>query len=98
MRAGPAFLLGRAYAARHDYELAAATFLWLPLVDDHDFRLSARACFEAAVTMSKIGQQAESLRLYRETVQRYGETPSAAEAQRRLKAAAEPPSTTPQLK
>jgi hypothetical protein len=30
MRAGPAYLLGRAYAARHDYELAAATLLWLP--------------------------------------------------------------------
>ena len=47
---GPFFCCGRAYAARHDYELAAATLLWLPLVDDHDFRLAARACLEAGAS------------------------------------------------
>ncbi|HTI51904.1 MAG TPA: hypothetical protein VL475_13165, partial [Planctomycetaceae bacterium] len=88
LRAGPAYVLGSAYAARHDYELAAATLLWLPLVDDHDFRLSARACLEAGQALDKIGQHAEAQELFREVSQRFGESPSGALARRLLKAAA----------
>jgi tetratricopeptide (TPR) repeat protein len=91
LRAGPAYVLGRAYATRHDYELAAATLLWLPLVDDHDFRLSARACLEAGLALDKIGQHAEARGLFREVAERYGKTPSGAEARRMLKSASQPP-------
>ena len=80
LRAGPNYLLGRAYAARHDYELAAATLLWLPLIDDHDFRLAARACLEAGLALEKIGQHAEARTLFQEVTQRFGDTPFADEA------------------
>jgi TolA-binding protein len=100
LRAGPRYVLGRAYAARHDYEMAATTLLWLPLVDDHDFRLTARACLEAGVALGKIGQQSEAQGLFREVTQRFAETPFADEAQKLLKAAAEKeePSANPRLK
>lgn len=85
LRAGPAYLLGRAYAMRHDYELAAATLLWLPLIDDHDFRLAARACLEAAAALEKIGQHAEARTLLNEVTQRFADTPFADEARALLK-------------
>lgn len=80
LRAGPNYLLGRAYAARHDYELAAATLLWLPLVDDHDHRLAARALLEAGAALDKIGQHEEARTLYQEVTTRYSDTPFADEA------------------
>jgi signal peptidase II len=87
LRAGPMYLLGRAYAARHDYELAAATLLWIPLVDDHDHRLAARACLEAGVALDKIGQHEESRTLFREVTERFSDTPFADEAASLLEAA-----------
>lgn len=80
LRAGPSYLLGRAYAARHDYELAAASLLWLPLVDDHDHRLAARACLEAGLALARIGQQAEARTLFDEVATRFAGTPAADEA------------------
>jgi len=84
LRAGPLYLLGRAYAMRHDYELAAATLLWLPLMDDHDFRLAARACLEAGAALEKIGQHDEARTLFQEVVDRFGETTFADEAKSML--------------
>jgi tetratricopeptide (TPR) repeat protein len=80
LRSGPNYLLGRAYAARHDYELAAATLLWLPLVDDHDHRLAARALLEAGAALDKIGQHDEARTLYQEVTDRFADTPYADEA------------------
>ena len=80
LRAGPVYLLGRVYLARRDYELAAATLLWVPLVDDHDFRLAARACLEAGVALDKIGQRDEARTLFLEVVRRFAGTPFADEA------------------
>ena len=80
LRAGPCYLLGRAYAGRRDYELAAASFLWLPLVDDHDFRLSARAIVEAGMALGRIGQQSEAQVLFREATRRFATAPAADEA------------------
>lgn len=80
LRGGPCYLVGRAYAARHDYELAAATLLWLPLVDDHDFRLAARACLEAGTALEKIGQHAEARTLFHEVTTRFAETSFADDA------------------
>lgn len=85
LRCGPMYLLGRAYAARHDYELAAATLLWMPLIDDHDYRLAARACLEAGVALEKIGQRAEARTLFLEVAVRFAEAPFADEARELLK-------------
>jgi hypothetical protein len=59
--------------------------LWLPLIDDHDFRLAARACLEAATALEKIGQHAESRTLLHEVTQRFADTPFADEARALLK-------------
>jgi len=80
LRAGPSFLLGRAYAALRDYEMAAAAYLWLPLVDDHDFRLAARACLDAGRALEAIGQTIEAHTLFLEVSERFADTPFAAEA------------------
>jgi tetratricopeptide (TPR) repeat protein len=80
LRTGPAYLLGRAYLAVRDYELAAATFLWIPLIDDHDARLAARAGLEAGRALELIGQSAEARTLFVEIIERFSDTPSADEA------------------
>jgi TolA-binding protein len=80
LRAGPSYLLGRAYAALRDYEMAAAAYLWLPLVDDHDFRLAARACLDAGRALEAIGQTIEAHTLFLEVSERFADTPFAAEA------------------
>ena len=84
LRAGPCYLLGRAYALRHDHELAAATLLWLPLVDDHDYRLAARACLEAGLSLGQIGQHAEAFALFHEVTRRFAGTAFADQAQELL--------------
>lgn len=85
LRAGPCYLLGRAQFSRRDYELAAATLLWLPTVDDHDHHLAARACLEAGLALSAIGQTDEAATLFREVMLRFADTPFATEAASRLK-------------
>ncbi|MBI5757046.1 MAG: hypothetical protein HZA46_00850 [Planctomycetales bacterium] len=79
-RAGPSFVLGRGYAALQEHDRAAVCFLWLPLVDDHDTHLAARACINAADSLKRIGQTAQAASLYREVRVRYAATPLAAEA------------------
>lgn len=95
LRAGPYYLLGRVYSARHDYELAAATLLWIPLVDDHDFRLASRALLEAGMALDKIGQHAEARTLFREVTERFAETTFADEARELLSSGDGAPNSTP---
>lgn len=80
LRMGPRYLLGRGYMQRRDYATAATTLLWLPLVDDHDHHLAARACLEAGQSLIRVGRNAEADALLRETSERFGETPAAVEA------------------
>lgn len=84
LRAGPSYLLGRACVSRHDHELAAALLLWLPLVDDHDFLLAARAALEAGDSLARIGQYDESRTLYREITRRFAGTSFGDQAQAQL--------------
>lgn len=80
LRMGPRYLLGRGYMLRRDYPAAAATLLWLPLVDDHDHHLAARACLEAAQSLIRVGRNSEADTLLRETSERFSETNAASEA------------------
>ncbi len=91
LRAGPSYLVGRAYASRREYELAAASFLWLPLVDDHDYPLAARACLEAGVALAAIGKPRQAAALFNEVVGRYSDTAYAGEAAELLKHPAREP-------
>lgn len=80
LRAGPFYIVSRAYASRQEFELAAAAALWLPLVDDHDQPLTARATLDAAASLTRIGRDVESRSLLREVVRRFAGTPFAGEA------------------
>lgn len=84
LRGGPMYLIGRAASVRSDLEQAAADWLWLPLVYDDDELLSARACFEAADALDRLGRLDEAVPLYDEVMQRYGWSPFAADARQRL--------------
>lgn len=85
LRSGPCYLLGHAQFSRRDYELAAATLLWLPTADDHDHHLAARACLEAGMALAAIGQTNEAATLFREVTVRFADTPFAKEATAQLK-------------
>ena len=74
LRGGPSYLLGRGWAMRRDHERAATAFLWLPLMDDTDPRLAARAGVEAASSLKRIGKNEEARRLLDEIARRFPET------------------------
>jgi hypothetical protein len=76
LRGGPYYLLGQAHLERREKGLAAAAFLWLPLVYDHDHFLAAQACLEAAHALFDVGRLTEAMTLYREITVRFADTPS----------------------
>jgi hypothetical protein len=84
LRGGPYYLLGRGLLQRHENERAAMALLWVPLVYDHNPRLAARACFEAAEALRKMGQLDSALVLYNEVNTRFSKTSYALEAADRL--------------
>ncbi|QDT64055.1 tetratricopeptide repeat protein [Calycomorphotria hydatis] len=80
LRGGPYFVLGEAYADILDHERAAAAFLWLPLVYDHDPYLAALAELRAAEHLRKVGRYGEAFTLCREVTNRFSYTPSSERA------------------
>lgn len=84
LRWGPNFLLGQIYSRRHEHERAALAYLWLPLMDEHDAPLTARAMVEAAHALEALRRNDEANALYRELLQRFPDTPSADEARGKL--------------
>lgn len=85
MRGGPYFLIGRGHLLRRESEQAAAAFLWLPLVYDHDHHLAARACLNAADALLVVGRETEAATLYREVLTRFRQTTFAQEADAQLR-------------
>ena len=85
LRAGPYYLIGRGHTLRREYEQAATSFLWLPLVYSDSPYLTARATLSAAETLEEMGQERESRDLYREIVSRFQQTEFAQLAESRLK-------------
>ena len=71
LRPGPIFLLGRGYVVRQDFEIAAATFLKVPLVYDSEHPLSAECMVEAGRALTRIGLQKDAAKLYSEVLDRY---------------------------
>lgn len=74
LRAGPSYLLGRGWAMRREHDRAATALLWLPLMDDGDPRLTARAGVEAADSLKRIGQTDAARRLLEEMAARFPDT------------------------
>ncbi len=95
LRGGAFYLLGRGHLIRREHEQAAAAFLWLPLVFDSDYHLSARACLAAADALSSIRQTNEATTLYREVTYRFSDTVFAQEAAAHLKIPSSNQQSTP---
>lgn len=85
LRTGPHYLLGRAYASRKEFELAAVHFLWQPLVQPDDHFLAAQATLDAADALNAIGQTNAAYRLYEEVAERFPTTPAAQVAAGQMK-------------
>lgn len=84
LRAGPYFLLGLGYAMLERHGQAAASFLWIPLAYDSNPQLSAMANLKAADSLRALGQTANALRLYQETVARYPKSSTTQMAQQMI--------------
>ena len=84
LRGGAYFVIGEGRRQRRQYDRAAASLLWVPLVFDHDYQLSALASLDAADSLKAIGQQTEAITLYREVTERYGQSSYAQDARQML--------------
>ncbi|MDA1162714.1 MAG: tetratricopeptide repeat protein [Planctomycetota bacterium] len=84
LRAGPYFVLGQGYLIRQDFDLAAATFLKVPLVHDSEHPVSAQCLLDAGRALNRIGMREEAARLYNEIIDRYGSASVVEEARGEL--------------
>jgi tetratricopeptide (TPR) repeat protein len=85
VRAGPYFVLGRAWAQHHEPERAALNLLRVPLVHADDRLLAAAALFAAGQALEQAGEPTDAARAYGELVADYPQSRLAAQAQERLK-------------
>jgi tetratricopeptide (TPR) repeat protein len=84
LRSGPYFVLGRGYLVRQDFEIAAATFLKVPLIHDSEHPLSAECLLEAGRALTRIGLRGEATKLYSEILDRYSYAAVVGEARAEL--------------
>jgi hypothetical protein len=84
LRGGPYYVLGQGLWLRHEDDRAVRALTWVPFVYNHDAHLSARASLLAADAVSRIGQRSEAATLYRDILDNYPHTPSAAQAAQKL--------------
>ncbi|MFK7778188.1 MAG: tetratricopeptide repeat protein [Gimesia sp.] len=84
LKAGPYFLLGTGYAMLERHGQAVGSFLWVPLAYDSNPQLSALANLKAAESLLALGQKANALRLYQETIARYPHSSSRQVAEQRI--------------
>ena len=91
-RAGPYYVLGRAYAQQGRWQEAALAWLRVPILYGRPRYLAARALVEAAGALERLEQTEPAARLYQELLQKWPDTPFAHQAQQRLEELAKPPS------
>ena len=84
LRAGPYFVMGRAYAARHKWEESALAMMRVPILYGQHSLLAARSLLETGRSLERLGRPGEAARLYRELLGSHAGTPAATEAQGRL--------------
>lgn len=86
LRGGPNYVLGLAHRKVQDHNLAAACLLWVPAMMPDDALLAAQAQFDAARSLTAVGQRGEARTLLQEVIDRYAQTPAAADAVKAIKA------------
>jgi hypothetical protein len=84
LRPGPTFLLGRGHVVRQDFEIAAATFLKVPLVHDSEHPLSSDCLLEAGRSLTRIGLRNDAAKLYAEILDRYAYASASTQARKAL--------------
>lgn len=67
-RSGPEFLIGRALMAVHDYDNAATSLLWMPLMEPLDPPTTAASLAEAITALEMSGRSMEATRLRTEVL------------------------------
>ena len=85
LRAGPYFVLGRAFAQRHEPERAALALLRVPLHYPEQAALAARALLEAGDALERLGQGREAATLYAELIEVYPHSEAAAGIRSRVR-------------
>ncbi|MCH2200958.1 MAG: hypothetical protein MK102_03235 [Fuerstiella sp.] len=77
LRAGPQFVVGRAFQLRHKPDQAALELLWLPLMQTDDPNLAASGLAESIVCLEATGRSASARRLRHELQNRFPRTSAA---------------------
>jgi hypothetical protein len=65
-RSGPEFIIGRALLATHDYDNAATSLLWMPLLEPLDPPTTNASLEDAIIALEMSGRQSEADKLRRE--------------------------------
>ncbi len=68
-RSGPEFIIGRALLAIHDYDNAATSLLWMPLLEPLDPATTASSLTDAIMALDLSGRTAEAAQLRIEFLQ-----------------------------
>jgi len=89
LRAGPYFVLATAYSRQVQPEVAALTYLKVPVLFPKERRLAARALAEAAQESVRLGREDDARLLRRELLQKYPDSAEATEAARVLRSQGE---------
>ena len=84
LRAGPYYVLGLAWAQKQQAEQAALAWLRIPILYPQHRLLAARSLLDAGRSMEKLDRPEQAARFYRELIERYPETDSAAEGRNRM--------------
>ncbi len=84
LRAGPYYVLGRAWAQQGQWEEAALAWLRIPILYGRPRLVSARALLEAGQALDRLGHPDQSARLYQELIRTYPESAYVSEATQRL--------------
>lgn len=90
LRAGPYYVVGQGWARANEWEKSALALARIPILYPKHRELAARALFDAAAALGKLGRHDEANRLYSELIQKYPESPLVADAQSRLKTNQQP--------
>lgn len=80
LRGGPYFVVGRAWGAQGRHELAALSFLRVPILYPAERQLAAWALLSAGGELEKIEQTKEAVSIYKEIVRDHPEHEAVAEA------------------
>ncbi len=93
LRAGPYFVVARAFAHHKQPKRAAETYMRVPILHRNHYHLAAQSLWDAARQLESLGNKAHAKRLYRELVRDFHRAPTAELARRRLEESEKPPAT-----